>query len=292
MSILLKSKKRRLLAWDSSSKSGVVIALEWSLGSKSGWAGVKKVGELALNVDAAHSEKLLWGVDQVLTAANWRPDEVDVFAVGIGPGSFTGLRIGMTTARTLAHTLKKPLIGVSSLAALARPVAVQLIEYKGDDQKLLRPWVIASTDACKGELFALWGNARTVRDCVVLASGDRSGLWKRGAEEQVLSPGSLIQHMRRKLSNSKIATGWCVVGEGRHRYTDVWDQLPQGKRIESAGIEFDQVQADALGQLAWEADQAGLAGDPLQLLPRYLRASDAEIKLKAGLLQPGPTRGN
>lgn len=66
--------------------------------------------------------------------------EVDAFAVGIGPGMFTGLRVGVQTAKTLAATLDRPLIGVSSLAVLAAGVDA--------------PRVVACTNAHRGEVFA------------------------------------------------------------------------------------------------------------------------------------------
>jgi tRNA threonylcarbamoyladenosine biosynthesis protein TsaB len=284
----------KLLAWDTSSKVGALVALEWDQDRRGlSWDDVRLVGEWTLNVTATHSERLLWGVHHLLESAQWRIADVDLFAVGVGPGSFTGLRIGMTTARSLAHSLKKPLIPVSSLAALARPVAVHLSELKiSKKPDLGRTLVIASTDACKGELFAIYGSARSVRDCVCLADGDQQGLWKRGVEERVETPEALSKLLKKKLSASSEEEGgyWVAVGEGRRRYPELWESLPAEKEIRVALSFSDHVQGRYLGQLAWEAFQFGLSRDPLSIHPRYIRASDAEMKLKAGLLRPAPVR--
>lgn len=275
----------KLLAWDTSSKEAALAALEWDASSRGGWADVRLVCEWSLNCDLTHSERLLWAIHQVLESARWKLEDVDLFGVGTGPGSFTGLRIGVTTARTLSHALGKPLIGISSLAALARPAALALAQAK------TRALVVASTDAAKGDLFALWGSARSIADCVVMAEGDAPGLWKRGVEEQVLGPDSLMKSIKRKLAEPG-TSGWLAIGEGRNRYADAWKQLPAKKRIECLLSFPDQVQGRYVGLLAWEAYQAGLARDSLLVHPRYLRASDAELKLKAGLLPKGPTRGD
>jgi tRNA threonylcarbamoyladenosine biosynthesis protein TsaB len=270
----------RLLAWDTSSKAGAFAALEWDAERSP-----RLVSEWSLDVGAVHSERLLWSIHQMLEAARWKLSDVDVFAVGVGPGSFTGLRIGLTTARTLAHTLGKPLIGVSSLAALARPVAAWLGET---DPTAL---VVASTDACKGELFALWGGARSVLNCCAMADGDQPGLWGRGVEEQVLSPEALVAALKKRLGGGKKELSWLAVGEGRGRYPDVWKALPKSRQLTPSVPFSDQVQGRYVGILAWEGYQIGLGRDPLSVNPRYLRASDAELKLKAGLLPKGPTRG-
>lgn len=271
----------RLLAWDTSSKAGALAALEWEQGQQSGRFGLKLVTEWTLNVDATHSERLLWGIHEVLQAARWRLEDVDLFGVGVGPGSFTGLRIGVTTARTLAHSMQKPLIGVSSLAALARPAALWLSEHEN------RAVIIATTDACKGELFALWGCASAVADCAVLAEGDFPGLWKRGVEEKVIKPDELGRVLKRKLKD----TDWLAIGEGRKRYPDLWAGLPTAREMEAPVPFSDHVQGRYIGLLAWEAFQSGLARKALHVFPRYIRASDAELKLRAGLLHQGPTRG-
>ncbi len=67
------------------------------------------------------SERLPDALDFLLRDARLRLEEVEAFAVGIGPGSFTGVRVGVTTAKIFAQVLERPLVGISSLDALAEP---------------------------------------------------------------------------------------------------------------------------------------------------------------------------
>ena len=274
----------KLIGWDTSSKTGALVAIEWGpdIVLPDPKQRFKLLSEWTLNLDAAqHSENLLWAIHQMLEAIRWNIQDVDAFAVGVGPGSFTGLRIGLTTARTLADALKKPLIGFSSLSALARPVARHFAD--SPDKTI----IIASTDAAKGELFTLMGAAKSILDCVSMKQGDLAGLWKRGVTEDVLTPENLVKDVKRKLSEktTKESIRWCAVGEGRLRYMDYWKQLPQKLKSELPIPQFDIIQGRSVAELAWEAYQAGLARDPLSIYPRYLRESDAEKKLKAGLLK-------
>jgi tRNA threonylcarbamoyl adenosine modification protein YeaZ len=285
----------KLLVWDTSAKVGAIAAIQWDEHSKSGWSGVRLIGEWTLDVDSQHSERLLWGIHEMLQSARWTLKDLDVFGVGIGPGSFTGLRIGVTTARTLAHTLNKPLIAVSSLSALARPAALWLSEPKLS--KKSKTILVAAKDAAKGEIFGIWGNSKSFLDCVIKADGDFPGLWKRGVEEEVLPPDDLIRALKKKMKEKMSDGGttsdsqWAVVGEAARRYPDLWKKLPEKKRVEIPAAFSEHVQGRYLAQLAWESFQAGVLRKPLLVHPRYMRAADAELKLKQGLLPPGPTRG-
>ncbi|MBH0231548.1 tRNA (adenosine(37)-N6)-threonylcarbamoyltransferase complex dimerization subunit type 1 TsaB [Halobacillus yeomjeoni] len=77
-------------------------------------------GEYITNIKKNHSIRLMPAIDQVMKETGTVPEDLDRIAVAHGPGSYTGVRIGMTTAKTMAWTLGIPVVGVSSLEAVAR----------------------------------------------------------------------------------------------------------------------------------------------------------------------------
>lgn len=77
------------------------------------------LGEYSINYKQTHSQTLLPMIDTLLKAVETDVESVDLFAAANGPGSFTGLRIGLATVKGLAHACNKPVIGVSTLLALA-----------------------------------------------------------------------------------------------------------------------------------------------------------------------------
>ena len=82
------------------------------------------LGKIDLNIKKNHSITLMPAIDFLMTNAGLQPEDLDRIAVAQGPGSYTGLRIAVTTAKTLASTLNIDLVGVSSLAAIAANVEV------------------------------------------------------------------------------------------------------------------------------------------------------------------------
>ncbi len=77
------------------------------------------IGEFSLSLDMSHSEALVPMIKSLLDNLNLRVEDMDGFAISTGPGSFTGLRIGLATAKAFSHVSNKPIIGVSSLQVLA-----------------------------------------------------------------------------------------------------------------------------------------------------------------------------
>jgi len=84
----------------------------------------KLLGEYILNHRKTHSQKLMPMIEEVLESLEIKPQDIDVYAASSGPGSFTGLRIGITTVKALAYALKKPVVSVPTLDALAYNVPV------------------------------------------------------------------------------------------------------------------------------------------------------------------------
>ena len=81
--------------------------------------GERLLGEYTLNNGNTHSETLLPMAEALLKSLNLTVQQIDLFAVAAGPGSFTGVRIGVATLKGLAFATQKPCVGVSTLEALA-----------------------------------------------------------------------------------------------------------------------------------------------------------------------------
>lgn len=84
----------------------------------------KILAEVVQNIKLTHSVGAMPAIEELFTKASIQPAEIDAIAVSEGPGSYTGVRIGVTIAKTLAWTLKKPLVGVSSLQTVASNAAL------------------------------------------------------------------------------------------------------------------------------------------------------------------------
>jgi tRNA threonylcarbamoyladenosine biosynthesis protein TsaB len=127
----------RVLAVESSSIAGGVALLD----------GERLVAEYLLDVSVTHSERLMSAVDRVLADARWTPRDLRALAVAIGPGSFTGLRIGISTVKGLALALGLPIAAVPTLDAMAAalpwpalPVCPVLDARKGEVYTSLYRW--------------------------------------------------------------------------------------------------------------------------------------------------------
>lgn len=127
----------RVLAVETSTLAGGVALLDED----------RVVGEYVLDVRRTHGERLMVAVDRLLGDAGWVPADLGGLAVGIGPGSFTGLRVGLSTVKGLAMALGLPVAAVPTLDALAAalpyaalPVCPVLDARKGEVYCSLYHW--------------------------------------------------------------------------------------------------------------------------------------------------------
>jgi tRNA threonylcarbamoyladenosine biosynthesis protein TsaB len=121
---------------ETSLRQGSVAALV------SGNHGAELKAELLLPADERSAQTLLPTVKQLIADCHWQPSDIDLVCVTMGPGSFTGLRIGVTAAKSLAFAVGAKLVGVHTLTALAASV----------ENRTGRLWAIM--DAQRQELFA------------------------------------------------------------------------------------------------------------------------------------------
>ncbi len=116
-----------------------------ALGSVALYEDERLVAEEARRVSHAHGESLLPMIDALFARTGWKPKDVARWCVGIGPGSFTGVRIGVATVKGIVLGTGAELVGVSSLEALAAPAMEQMDQEEGE--------VLAAVDAIRGEVY-------------------------------------------------------------------------------------------------------------------------------------------
>lgn len=203
-----------------------------------------------------HSRRLLLLIDVLMRESGTTWQDVDGIAVGLGPGSFTGLRIGMATAKGLATATGRPLYGVSTLDVLAAQCAGA-------------PLVCSMIDARKKEVYA------------ALYRRDVQGRQVMCAGPLVLPPVALASMLLGVLAADESVL---LVGSGARLYGA--ELLPRlGGRGRVAPAFLHEPSAAALGLAAGEKVVRGEDLDPIEGMPLYVRGSDAELNLARKLAQ-------
>jgi len=205
------------------------------------------IAEYTLNLSQTHTSRLMPAIDQVLKDACITINQVDGIAVSLGPGSFTGLRIGISTAKGLAQALSKPIVGIPTLDGLAfnLPYTTGII--------------CPILDARKGEVYA-----------ALYESPD--GNLKRLSDYVVCGPGKLMDELQ-KFSASTII----FLGDGVERYGGLITKslgksalfAPKAMRLASAG---------SIAELGLKKLKGSEGTNLFKVRPLYLRLSDAELK--------------
>ena len=203
------------------------------------------ITELRINVRATHSERLITGIDFALKQAGITISDIDAFGVSIGPGSFTGLRIGLSTIKGFSYSTGKPVVSVPTLEAFAwnfpyskYPVCIML-------------------DARKKEVYAAvfrW----------------RDDNFERIVSEVSIRPVDLLKSLEGPV---------IFAGEGALLYREAIIDISGSNAI----LAPPQCMVPSPANVAYLGLRKATAeyfSEPVSLAPSYLRKSEAEIKFK------------
>lgn len=200
------------------------------------------ISEWTVQRKLTHSEQLIPHMDTMMKEAGVRKSDITAVAVSIGPGSFTGLRIGLATAKMLAYIWKVPLIGVDTLEALAW-------NFEG-----MNTWVLPLMDAQRGNVYT-----------ALYEAGDEVVLREK---ETVLSIEDTVAEAK-KAGVPVIATG-----EAADVYRDILDKA--GIRVAPPAVRCTR--AASVARAAFRKLEKGEVSNPLSILPNYIRRSEAEVQ--------------
>ncbi|MDZ4825433.1 MAG: tRNA (adenosine(37)-N6)-threonylcarbamoyltransferase complex dimerization subunit type 1 TsaB [Actinomycetota bacterium] len=216
---------------------GVVLA------SENGLLGRVEIGGPEDRARPRHAEALAPAIRYLCGECSVSLRQLSAVAVGIGPGMFTGLRVGVTTAKVLAQTLRVPVIPIPSLDLLAYPL------------RHSRSLIVPAIDARRHEVY--YAIYRPVPGGV-----------QRDSEYELGSPDDLAGEIAARGEET------LVCGDGAQRFAASFHDLD---RVELAGAAHAAPSLSALAELAIARYEREEFSPPSEVLPMYLRRSDAEI---------------
>jgi tRNA threonylcarbamoyladenosine biosynthesis protein TsaB len=208
------------------------------------------LGETTLRVRASHGESLLAVVDRAMADAGAKPEDLSLIAYAKGPGSFTGVRIGMATVKGIALAVGTPIVGVSSLRALA-------MHCQGAGG-----FVCPVTDARRGEVYgaAFAMDAESPREVLAQRASTAAAL---ATDLAALPEGPLH-----------------LLGDGVDRFrADLTHRIGPRARVYATGLVPPRGAFVAI--LGAQAHASGLREELATAAPAYLRPADAEYRVPA-----------
>ncbi|MBI5739426.1 MAG: tRNA (adenosine(37)-N6)-threonylcarbamoyltransferase complex dimerization subunit type 1 TsaB [Nitrospirae bacterium] len=226
----------KILAIETSTVAGSVAIFDDSSGL---------IGEVRVDVRIAHAERLMPSIEWLMKASAVSIHDIDAFAVSIGPGSFTGLRIGLSTVKGFSYAAGKPVVPVRTLDAFAR--TLPFCSYQ----------ICPMFDARKNEVYAAlykW----------------EDNTCKKVLPETALGPAELMKEIHERT---------VFMGDGARLYGEIISGALHDNAVFAPGSRMSP-SASAVAEIAVEHIGQGLIADPVGLTPFYLRKSEAEIRWK------------
>lgn len=203
------------------------------------------ISEVRVEVKVAHAERLMPSIEWLLQASNISVNQIDAFALSIGPGSFTGLRIGLSTAKGFSYSTGKPIVPVPTLDAFA-----ETIPY-------CRHLVCPMLDARKNEVYAALYT------------------WEGSTCRKILPETALDPHELLKKINEPVV----FMGDGAVTYRHLILDTLKTRAVFAPASRMSPA-ASAVAEIAIEKLKQGIETDPVSLVPFYIRKSEAEIHWK------------
>ena len=205
------------------------------------------LGEFSLNQEMTHSENLVPMTKEMLDNLNLKVEDIDLFGVAIGPGSFTGLRIGIATVKSFAHVFDRPIVGVSTLEGLAFN-----LPYNG--------YIVPMIDARRDRVYTgiyhrINGNLINVVEPTIMEVEELLGLLKEDYEKIIVN------------------------GNGTFIYRDIILNILKDK-VDIAPINLNSCRASSIAELALAKYKEGYRDNYYDLVPNYLRESQAQRELR------------
>jgi tRNA threonylcarbamoyladenosine biosynthesis protein TsaB len=227
-----------ILALDTSSPAGSLAILR----------DEKVIGVVSTWAEETYSARMFRHLDFLLRELSLELKQFDLFAVAAGPGSFTGLRVGLTAAKGWAEVYKKPAAGVSGLEAIAAQA------------HSTAPLLIPILDARRGQIYF--------------------GFYRRGSEglalegeECVMTPSEFLETLHARAADSEFTI---VTPEPEI----ISKQLSQSEKHVAPVEQVSSVLAPLIGQIGYQRSKQGKLSDSLTLNANYVRRTDAELHWK------------
>ncbi len=203
--------------------------------------GDNLVAEHTLDIVQAHSSRLMPAIDSVLKWGNITVDDLDGCAVGIGPGSFTGIRIGVATIKSICYAVDKPIVGVSTLEAIAYNLRWS--------NSIICPLLDARRSEIYGAIFE--GNTK----------------WQRLSEDLCLPIYDFLERIKADTTSDYAIN---FVGDGLETYGDVVREN-LSERVHFADSIFNVPRGATIAHLGGERLKHGDTDSYWTLVPNYVR---------------------
>jgi tRNA threonylcarbamoyladenosine biosynthesis protein TsaB len=238
-----------------------VITLAVDTTSPGGSAAVLRdervTGSVSTWTEETYSSRMFRQVEFLLEELALGLEQVDLFAVASGPGSFTGLRVGIAAIKAWAEVYGKPVVGVSALEAIAA------------ESHSASPVLVPVFDARRGEVyFGVYRRDSESAPAELALEGEHS----------VMTPDDFLEDVRARLGDG----AFTIVTPTPEALSAALDNLDGGQTArEKIRVEVvPNILAPVVGLLAARRARHGLTGDSLTLEANYVRRTDAELKWK------------